>query len=181
MAASKKSIWNLQNLATFTAVFISVCALVVSVMQTRIMKQQQEASVWPFVRWSIARGWSNDTTGIFKIIVSNSGVGPAIIEKVVVRYNYKEYKADEIQLAINTMMKDCFNGSLSSSNMEAVEQLVLSAGQSLRYIEIVDPKEACQLAKSFDSEERKIQDFDIIITYRDVYHNRWTINGMSKI
>jgi hypothetical protein len=155
--------------------------LVVSLMQTRIMKQQQEASAWPFVRWTLARGWSNDTTGVFNIIVSNTGIGPAIIEKVTMRYNSKEYKSEEVQFVIDKMLKDCCNSSLSSSNTEQVEQLVLPAGQIIKYIDVLEPKEARHLAKAFSGTDAKIRDFDIIITYRDVYHNRWTINGRSKI
>lgn len=64
----------------FTAILISVCALVVSFYEVRIMRTQQEASVWPY----LLLGQNYNSEG-FAITAMNKGIGPAKIESLILR------------------------------------------------------------------------------------------------
>jgi hypothetical protein len=60
------------------AILISLFALVVSVMEVRIMREQQRMAVWPRLVASVS------SEAGFTVKVRNHGIGPALIESVVV-------------------------------------------------------------------------------------------------
>ncbi|HXD48235.1 MAG TPA: hypothetical protein VN600_05655 [Gemmatimonadaceae bacterium] len=59
------------------AVVLSVCALVVSFVQTTVMRAQQQASVWPRLTADLSVNLSPDS---LKLTVRNAGIGPAQLE-----------------------------------------------------------------------------------------------------
>lgn len=66
---------NIELLLGTSATFLSLTALVVSIFQTRIAREQQQASVWPhlqdqYVVMDKKFTWS----------VINNGIGPAIVK-----------------------------------------------------------------------------------------------------
>ncbi len=79
MSSSKRK-FNADRIVAFTAILISVCALVVSFYEVRIMRTQQEASVWPYV----LLGQNYNSEG-FSITAMNKGIGPAKIESLILR------------------------------------------------------------------------------------------------
>ena len=70
-----------EKILTFTAIFISILALVVSILQTRIMQKQSKAAVWPSL--SNGQGLGPD---YYRYSISNDGVGPAIVKDFVFTY-----------------------------------------------------------------------------------------------
>ena len=75
------------KILTFSAIFISVLALVVSIFQTRIMQKQSKAAVWP----SLSNGQSYGPAH-YIYTVNNDGVGPALIKKVTFNYKGTKFK-----------------------------------------------------------------------------------------
>ena len=65
--------------ASFGAATLAVAALVVSIVETRIMREEQHMSVWPRVMAATSRN-----RGGFQVVVQNKGLGPAQIRTVVV-------------------------------------------------------------------------------------------------
>lgn len=65
-------------IVALSAVLIGICALVVSVVQVRIMREEQHASVWP--RLVLAQSYSQGRR--FGVVVSNPGIGPAVVKSV---------------------------------------------------------------------------------------------------
>lgn len=63
------------------ALTISLCALLVSFYEVRIMNAQQRASVWPYLQTS--QTYSGDGFGL---TASNNGIGPARVNGVRVRW-----------------------------------------------------------------------------------------------
>lgn len=57
-----------------SAIIISVASLVVSVQQTRLMREQQQASVWPRLTTDAATASSPPSVSL---TVRNAGIGPA--------------------------------------------------------------------------------------------------------
>lgn len=75
IAMSRVKRFNSDKIVAFTAIIISLCALVVSFYEVRIMRTQQEASVWPYV--VMEQQYSGEG---FAIEAANKGLGPAKIE-----------------------------------------------------------------------------------------------------
>ena len=71
-----------------SATVLSICALVVSIFQTKIARENQYASVWPHVQVNYEQ---KDETFTWSII--NNGVGPAIVKSTFLAYKSKTYQA----------------------------------------------------------------------------------------
>lgn len=65
--------WSSDRIVTLCALLMSFCGLVVSVVQTRAVLQQQRAAMWPHLDYT----YSNVPD--FRVTISNTGTGPAII------------------------------------------------------------------------------------------------------
>ena len=65
-------------LVAFSAMLIGICALVVSIVEVRIMRQEQRANAWPRVEPFV------DTGQNFVMRLTNKGFGPALIRGVIV-------------------------------------------------------------------------------------------------
>lgn len=79
--------FSIETIIAIAATITSVCALVVAVYQTRLTREQQLNSVWPYVLISESVDMNQQLT----IVVTNSGIGPAIIDDVRIVYKGKEY------------------------------------------------------------------------------------------
>ena len=66
--------------ASFGAAGLAVAALIVSVIETRIMREEQHMSVWPRVIAATSRKQDG-----FVVVLQNKGLGPAQIRAVRVR------------------------------------------------------------------------------------------------
>lgn len=78
---------NIELLLGISATFLSLAALVVSIVQTRIAREQQHASVWPYLQ-ILASNFDNE----LHYGLENKGVGPAIIRDFEIAYLGKTYK-----------------------------------------------------------------------------------------
>lgn len=68
---------RINNYATVGAVILSVVAIAVSLLEVSAMRDQQRASVWPYL--SIGQGYLSNN---YRLTVENKGVGPALLKKV---------------------------------------------------------------------------------------------------
>ncbi len=67
-------------ITAMAAVVIGVSALFVSLYETHLVRQHQRASVWPHVQGGIA--WDGES---FRVLMTNSGMGPARVEELRIR------------------------------------------------------------------------------------------------
>src|SRR5688572_24236661 len=74
------------SLLSIAATLLSLCAVVTTVWQTSIMREQLRLSVWPRVRVDM-RYFTENEDRFFHIKLENVGVGPAIISSV--RFSYR--------------------------------------------------------------------------------------------
>ena len=84
MSVPKRSI-NIELLLGISATFLSLAALVVSIFQTKIAREQQQKSVLPYLQ--IRHEISNNQLVIY---LENEGVGPAFIKSFVTSYHKKD-------------------------------------------------------------------------------------------
>ncbi len=179
---SKQPSWNYELIAAMSAVFIGACALLVSILQTRMMLQQNSASIWPSVSWGLSVNIDGTKgMGNFELYAENKGVGPAIIEHVALLYKNKTFPEDSIinitfdkiisfSQKDNTMLirQASLNGSILASNER----------KYLFHAEIRNGGDS--LAQQFlQAMYRK--DLDIMICYSDVYKRRWIVRDQNKV
>jgi hypothetical protein len=154
-----KSRVSVELLLGISATLLSLGALVVAVLQTRIAREQQHASVWPYV--AIGTGRVDQK---FTLWLENKGVGPALVRRVEVSYRGKPYPSP----------KDLFNGELSDFRgpryfVGLGPGTVLKAGEQLLLFTIDhDARKADRL-----EEVAGDRGFVLRITYSDVYGNCW--------
>lgn len=177
---NKTGVWNAQNIIAIGVTIISLCALIVSLMQTQIMKEERElmreysrASVWPSVEWTSHKSHNPEdkTVEEFTFSLSNSGVGPAIITDAKISYNgkiannwWELFEHQGIPKSIETTIsKMSFNGK------------ILKIGES---IEILNLSENPALANAFYD---RIKGFEIEIYYESIYKEKWKYDGLNTI
>ena len=112
------------NTWTVTAIFVSFCALAVSVYQSIILRNQQYASVWPYIEPSVK--YSNHS---FEFFIQNKGTGPAIIKDVSLSLDGKEM--DDYQQFIKDLLREERYRSIS---IASAENSVISANEELQML-----------------------------------------------
>src|SRR4051794_40735251 len=70
-----------------TAAVASLCAVVVTIYQTKLSREQQLNSVWPYLM--IYEHLGEDQ--VPKLLVANQGIGPAIVDSVRIVYKNRAY------------------------------------------------------------------------------------------
>lgn len=155
------------KIVAFSAIFISVCALGVSIFQTRILSMEKDAAVWPYVR--IATTWTDSQ---FILSVSNDGIGPAIIQDVTYEFHDSTYYFIH-KLALNLMNQDTLLKNsietLSYANIESYGT-ALKAGESrdILTIEKVSPEVIKRFQHYLYKDRIKIK-----IDYCSIYKKCW--------
>ncbi len=115
--------FSTQSIVATMATIVSVCALVVSVMQTYYQHKYLHAAAWPHIQLEEAGFENTDSTkNMVSIKFMNKGVGPAIIESMTFQYKGKSYKnVDELSKEI--IGKNDYMGSFKKiSTGEVVAQ-----------------------------------------------------------
>ncbi len=160
-----------QNIIAVGVTIISLCALIVSLMQTQIMKEEREimrsysrASVWPRLDLGLSKSHHLDNSiKSLRYILSNNGVGPAIITDVKVEYKgqpatdwWDLFEIQAIPDSVNT-----FIGNIDFND------IVVSSGESLVVLNLDQNQ---PLAREFF---KRINDIDITIHYESIYEEQW--------
>ena len=175
--SKSKFISDPQNLIAIGVTVISLCALVVSVIQTRVLKEEQELmrehykiSVWPRLELILEKGYDlngNDEISHFALSISNSGVGPAIITDVKISYNdsiannwLHLFEIQEIPDSVERYITNRgFNGQ------------ILKVGETQ---EILNLDENRPLANSFFE---RLNGLSLEIYYESIYGEKWKLDG----
>jgi hypothetical protein len=77
------------RIVSFSAILVGLGSLAIVVYQTQLMRASQTASVLPYLTVAVMA----NEEGTY-LVVRNSGVGPALIEDVRIRYQGREIQAD---------------------------------------------------------------------------------------
>ncbi|MEL7006231.1 MAG: hypothetical protein AAFN93_26415 [Bacteroidota bacterium] len=162
---------NPEYIIAIGVTIISLCALVVSVMQTQIMKEERElmreysrASVWPRLEYGFSKGYNDDRSiKHFVLKLSNSGVGPAIITDVKVMYKGK-IATDWWNLFDIQEIPDSVETYISNSNFNG---RIIKIGETL---EILNLDNNPKLAQAFFE---RMDSISIDIHYKSIYDEKW--------
>jgi len=165
---------NIELLLGISATFLSLAALVVSVFQTKIAREQQQASVWPYLQTD-----KNHIENEFSLELTNAGVGPAIIRHVEVRYQGKSF------VNHNVLFRQQLNERLLMALRNSVEKFkygyfyesldpgnVLKSGDNKSLLATTHNEQVANLMDSVVADTS----FHFIVRYADVYGNCWLLD-----
>jgi hypothetical protein len=167
------------RLVAFSAVFISVCTAIITLYQTKLMRESAHASVMPYLSISMRR----NTDGAY-LILNNHGIGPAMIDDVRVRYQGKEFPGDPYQFYVAQRPTENQSGLLIDRVMVgrlipagASIQMIGAPGADayamykwlLQTIELADmPKRWLEGVDAYGTQKAVVE-----IAYSSVYGDRW--------
>lgn len=155
-----------EMLVGLSAVLLSVCGLVVSIYETSLMREEQYASVWPYVEV----GPSFAGEGI-KIRVQNTGVGPARIRSAAVLYNgeVKKNWSDMIRSVVGEgkdvpVYQSLINGRVFPKGSDQETVFSLNEGRGDIDTGMIEKLEG-EIAEGR---------LDVVVCYCSVYDECWT-------
>ncbi len=151
-----------------------MCALIVSIMQTRIMSEQRalmnkqaKAEAWPRLEFGTSKSFVSIGRKIedYSLGIGNAGVGPAIIKHVRVTYKgvvVKNWK----DLFENFQLPDSTRNNYDYSS---IGKGIIKIGQDVIFLRL---KSNLPLAQAFYDNSKKIE-FKII--YESIYGDKWLL------
>lgn len=159
------------------AVLISVCTMVISLVETSIMQKQQQAmtesakaTVWPYVTTLMSTGMDNDEIQ-FKVVVENKGVGPALINKMEVLYDDKPIKKS----LIDAIRKHCPDAKVTNVFSNSIQNMVMSPGE-IKLIASVNIREA-----DFMKFAQFTEKVNINYCYSNIYGDIWKSTDSTPV
>jgi len=171
---------------SLTAMFVGVGSLVTLAYQAGLTRQSQHASVLPYLYISLN---SNDQQGV-AVVLSNSGIGPAIVDDVRIHYQGRDVAADpyDFFMGLNDENKNVDSG------VDKVQPgRLIPAGTSIQMLQFPPAPGAAQkmlpeMLKLFEIAEvprvwysrfkpAELQHAVIEIVYSNVYGNRWRVRS----
>lgn len=118
---------HFETIGSITAIVVGVAALYVSSDQSRVMREEVRASVWPALQ--VDRIFSiNEGSLVMGLRVQNAGVGPALVRRVTVRHDGEHIDSPE-KLAARLPPYD-------SLTHQGIRGRIIAAGDTLRAFEI---------------------------------------------
>ncbi len=159
-----------QTFLAIMATTVSICALVVSVMQTYYQHRYLHASSWPHIQIDANRFESGDSTKNYVLIkVTNKGIGPAIIESVV--YEFKGKKFDSIDELTNTVLnKSSFKGGMQPLSAG----VVIGQNEEIEHLKVMGAREYRQLLAN-------LVNIKMTVIYQSVHGERWEYIGDASL
>lgn len=154
---------NVELHLSLSAVFLSLAALVVSIVQTKIARDQQHASVWPRIMTS-----SSVLDLNFYFTIANQCVGPAIVKSVDTFYKGRKYATLSELLFQQTGHLD---GGFLFGDLEP--ETVLKAGDEYELFKLTRNDEPLSYKLRKVTEDSS---FHFRIRYADVYGNCWLLD-----
>lgn len=171
----------------YIAIIISALTLIAFIYQTVVISKQQHMSVYPHLMLTSEKGGSLNYT----YILTNKGVGPAIIEKVRI-YDGKGKVFDDLGLYLMDTIPEKYHSDFLISNI--TQGQLISPGEKLELM-------AFNNNRGFDNDQDSInknskvepivlsnklysllndKSFYMEIEYKSVYDDKWKINNRTK-
>ena len=188
------------NLSHFTAdrvvsviaIVVGVGSLAVVVLQTQIMREQQRASVLPYLMLAVQSSINDNRT---YLTVRNGGIGPAMLDDVRVRYKGRDYVGDpydffvqqrpEVIKTIPMGVDKLIPGRLvpagewimtMGADGEKHSQLL---GELLRLFVIAEVPRSWLASSGADGPDS--EKAVVIVTYSSVYGEQWHLRSDSFV
>jgi hypothetical protein len=176
--------WDTDRIISITAMVIGIGSLLTIAYQASLMRQAQHASVLPYLYLSLG---ANDQQGV-RLMLSNSGIGPALVDEVHVRYQGRDFNGDPYDFIL-AQRPDMAKLGLGVDKVQTGRLIPVGAtiqmvefgpanGQKvlpdvLRLFEIAEVPRAWYTGLGAAGGEKAV----IEITYKSVYGDRWRVRS----
>lgn len=180
----KKKGWKIDHYvaSTVALVIISMCALFVSIYQTRVLSQQQEvmsaqqeimmqnakAQLWPNLEVGVVRAYDGTTITELQFEIVNNGTGPAIIEGITVEYD-EEYAESWWDMWSIAQLPDSIPRTISNS---MITNRVMQAGEYDIFLSLSRNR---PLMEFLEDVLQNGHGPTITICYRSVFNEYWQL------
>lgn len=172
--AQNKSKLSLNTVVGLCAIVTSVCAIIITLYQTRLQKVQQYASVKPLLM-----SYSNSFSDIkktgednyhYEFLIVNQGLGPAIVSDYGFYYKNERYEnIAEILKQLKNDNKLAVTKSVVLTNLWKNE--ILPVGEKLSLININDERLGPLVEKA---------NIKIMVQYKSLYGQEWRFISNDK-
>lgn len=170
--------WNSERLLSFSAMTISFITLVIFIYQTNLMRKQNYLSILPYVMLSTS---ANKETQTFEVNLVNHGVGPAIIESVILKYKGKQHDLINYENHLYTFLVSQVPAldsikTVSSSTLD--KGMAIPANYKYNVLSVGNSEKDYQLI--LDNINRLLDEgLDYEIIYKSIQNERWLIRNNS--
>ncbi len=144
------------------AILINLVTVFVYIYQTDLMQEQQKASVWPYVEWQYTY---NQNEG-FKIVISNKGIGPALITHKRIKLNNK------VQPNLDSLIAELVGTSQIPHYKNDFQKKVLPANSSFYLVRSTDAKWSELLFMACMENKLEME-----LCFESVYKDQWISTG----
>ena len=160
---------------------ISLCALFVSIYQTKILAEEQalnikaeKAQLWPRISTSFGGRYKNDQYEQLSFSIENEGTGPAIIESFVLIYKDRNYKnwSDLLNAIIEESGQENTGRTLTARD---ATNTILQSGEknTLFDLSAPDPSSFKNVFKAFEGDDCP----EFVVCYKSVFDDYWYFRG----
>ena len=163
--------WSSDRWLSMVAIIASLGTLFTIVYQTNLIREQQYASVLPYLEI-----WNSSNKESYKLVLINNGIGPAFINDVSISFKDSTYHMDPANFLEQVIQKLDTVNNVGHSNIMAGG--LIPAGRKVDLLEVKeDSTNAYRLWSWFSGNDTsRIDKPNIIITYSSVYGEKWKIS-----
>nr|WP_299387551.1 hypothetical protein [Allomuricauda sp.] len=171
--------WNSERILSLSAMLISFITLIIFIYQTNLMSRQNYLSILPYLSLSTSNNAADDR---YSLSIDNFGVGPAIIESVVIKHKGETFNMADFDNEVLTFLKtrvpalDSIKG-ISYATLD--KGMAIPANASYNILEVKSTREDYLLLR--DSLNQLLEEgmfFEII--YRSIQDERWMITNDTE-
>ena len=175
MAAKIKIKWNSERILSLSAMSISFITLLIFIYQTNLMSKQNYLSILPYIELATSDSAADKT---YSLNLKNHGVGPAILESVILEYNGRRYDLKDYD---DYLFNVLISIAPELDSIESLDASTLNKGMAI-------PANTTYMVLSVSDSEK---DYNLLtnalysiqkgglryeIVYRSLQNERWTIN-----
>jgi len=166
--------WSVDRIVTICAISISLFTLVVFMHQTRIIERQSRLSALPYLAVEVG---NNVKEKFISITLSNYGVGPAIVDNILIFYNGDWYNLGFAEFVQEEMFS---KDSLTIFSSESFENgMAIPSGAERVVLRLGGTNKEYISAQLF-LEKLVKEDFDYQIIYSSIYEDKWKIHSSHR-
>jgi hypothetical protein len=172
--------FDADRIIAMSAMLIGLGSLVTFAYQAKLMREAQRASVLPYLYIAL----SSNERGVH-ILLTNSGIGPALVDDVRIHYEGRDIPADPFDFFISLKPQ---NKTLPLDVDRVQRGRLIPAGTTVAMIGIADQKFLTEFLRLFEIAEvprawytdRGVLGGEkavIDITFSSVYGERWRVRS----
>ncbi len=171
--------WNSDKILSLSAMTISLFTLIIFIYQTNLMSKQNFISILPYLQLSTS---SNTPENIFSLDIKNHGVGPAILESVVIYYDGKKHDLKDFDNRLYDYLiyqKPILDSVKFFSNATLDKGIAIPANSTYNVFRVQNSEKDYNLITR-SLEELLSNGLRYEIIYKSIQNERWMIYNNSE-